>query len=274
MRLASLMMAAAVAFLQGSPPPTPPQTRPPERISLGYTLRVFAIPFGQMDYAAAFAGGRYTAEMHFRTSGLAAVLWKSKIDASAEGRVGADGLVLPGAYTTQSLSRHGTQQWVRVVYGGRGGPAMTAVPPYDLSRFPVTEAQKKGAIDPLSAIGAIVGGLNAPNGEPCGRTLAVFDGRRRYDILFSLVREEPTAATERNAKPRLCKAEYRHIAGIRQEVVDVSSVPAIYAEFIDVPVGTRHCTVARTIWSSFLWGAVSARLTEARLDGRPLPLAP
>jgi hypothetical protein len=274
MRLASLMMAAAVALLQGAPPAMPPpQERPAERISLGYTLRIFAIPFGHMDYAAAFAPSRYTAEMHFRTSGLAAVLWKSKIDASAEGRIGADGLLLPGVYTTQSLSRHGTQQWVRVVYGGKGGPVMTAVPPYDLSRFPVTGAQKKGAVDPLTAISAIVGGMNGPADEPCGRTLAVFDGRRRYDIAFSLVREEPLAATDRGAKLRLCKAEYRHIAGIRQEVVDVSSVPAIHAEFVDVPAGSQHYTVARTIWSSFLWGAVSARLTDARLDGRPLAVA-
>lgn len=275
MRLASLMMAAAMGFLQGSAPgQAPPQARPAERISLGYTLRVFAIPFGQMDYAAAFAPARYTAEMHFRTSGLAAVLWKSKIDASAEGRAGADGLLLPGIYTTQSLSRQSRQQWVRVVYGGKGGAVMTAVPSYDLSRFPVTEAQKKGAVDPLTAIASIVGGLNAPDGEPCGRALAVFDGRRRYDIVFSLVRDEPVAATERSAKPRICKAEYRHIAGIRQEVVDVSSVPAIYAEFVDIPAGTRHYTVARRIWSSFLWGAVSAKLTDARLDGRPIAVAP
>ncbi|HSC17295.1 MAG TPA: DUF3108 domain-containing protein [Rhizomicrobium sp.] len=271
MRLASLIMAAAVALLQASAPATPPQQqgRPVERISLDYTLRVFAIPFGHMDYAAAFAGSRYTAEMHFRTSGLAAVLWKSKIDASAEGRVGADGLLLPGVYTTQSLSRHGTQQWVRVVYGGTGGPVMTAVPPYNLSRFRVTEAQKKGAVDPLTAIGAIVGGLNVPDAQPCGRALAVFDGRRRYDIVFSLVRAEGAGA----ANARVCRAEYRQIAGIRQEVVDVTNVPAIYAEFVNVPAGTRHYTVARTIWSSFLWGAVSARLTEAQVDGRPIAVA-
>jgi len=272
MRPASLMMAVAIALIQGSPP-APPPPRPAEAIALSYTLRIFAIPFGHLDYAASFGRVRYTAEMHFRTSGLAAALWKANIDASAEGQSLPDGSLVPGVYTTRSLSRRGTRQSVRVVYGGKAGPVMTAEPPYDLSRYPVSEAQKKGAVDPLTAISSLVGGRDAPHGEACGRTLAVYDGRRRYDVGFSPVRTD-AGAPDSAANPRICKAEYRQIAGIRQEVVDVSSVPTIYARFIDVPAGERHFTIAQSIWSSFLWGAVSAHLTDARLDGRPLALAP
>jgi len=53
-------------------------------------------------------------------------------------------------------------------------------------------------------------------------------------------------------------------------VVDVASVPTIYSEFIDLPDGSRHYTVARSIWSSFLWGAVRARLGSVSIDNRPV----
>ena len=216
---------------------------------------------------------RYHAEMHFRTGGLAAVFWKSRIDAAAEGSATSEALV-PDFYTSRSLSRNATQQTVRVEYGGKGAPVMTASPPYDLSRYPVTDAQKRGAIDPVTAISSIIAGLSASEREPCGRTLAIFDGRRRYDVVFTFAREELDGAKGIGLHPRVCKAEYRHIAGIQQDVVDVASVPEIYAIFVDVPAGSRRYTVARTLWSSFLWGAVKATLSAAKIDGRSLALEP
>jgi hypothetical protein len=152
---------------------------------------------------------------------------------------------------------------------------MTAEPAYDFSSYPISDEQKKGAVDPATAITSIVEGLNTSEHEPCGRTLAIFDGRRRYDVVFTFVREEPTAAGGAIVNARVCKAEYRQIAGIKQEVVDVSSVPAIYAEFVDVTDGTRRRhTIARAIWLSFLWGAVNAKLTDLRIQGQPVALAP
>lgn len=263
--LGSLIASAAITFVEGAPAASA-QPAVPRSIALDYTLTILAIPFGHLIYSGSFGTERYTAEMHFQTSGLAAVLWKAKIDSAAEGRVSSAALV-PGVYTTESLSRRGMRQTVRVEYAGRAVPTMTAVPPYDLSNNPVSNAQKKGAVDPVTGISSIIAGLSTSAGQPCGRTLAVFDGRRRYDVLFTFVRNEsgtgPTASTA-----RICEAEYRHIAGIPQDVVAVSKVPAIYARFIDLPTATGRYTVARTIWSSFLWGAVEAKLTDVRIDGR------
>jgi hypothetical protein len=268
---ASVTMAAALALVQGSPAAPAPQQLSTHNITLRYALTLLAIPLGHLDYSANFGGSRYVAEMHFRTGGLAAAFWQSRIDTSAEGRATPEALV-PDVYTSQSSSRSGTHRSVRVDYSGKGAPTMIADPPYDLSRYPVTDAQKKGTVDPVTAISSIVSGLNTSERQPCGRTLAIFDGRRRYDIAFTLAPGKPEAVLGAGIHPRPCKGEYRHIAGLEQEVVDVSNVPAIYATFVDIPAGARHYTVAQTIWSSFLWGAVNAQLTEIRVDSRPLTI--
>ncbi|MBV8799668.1 MAG: DUF3108 domain-containing protein [Alphaproteobacteria bacterium] len=266
----SLLLAAAVALASASAPDYPQgQSAGAHSISLSYTLRLIGIPFGNLEYSAQFGASRYRAQMHFRTYGLAAVLWKSQIDAAAQGRMTLDAL-LPSSYTTRSVSRSGAHRVVRLDYSGKAVPAMTADPSYDLSAYALSDAQKQGTVDPLTAITAVVGGFSEAARPPCTATLPVFDGRRRYDIAFSFVRNEPQHGGM-GEHPRLCKAEYRHIAGLKQDVVDVSQVPSIYVALDDVPVGARHYTVARAIWSSFLWGAVTARLTEAKLDGAVLP---
>ena len=267
LKLVGPIAAAAIVLIHGGPVSSA-EPATPRSIALDYTMTMFAIPFGHLTYSGSFGRDRYTAEMHFQTSGLAAVLWKSKIDSAAQGRVTAAAL-LPDVYTTQSLSRRGTRQSVHVEYGSRAVPVMTAVPPYDLSNTPVSDAQKKGAVDPVTGISSIIAGLSTSAGQPCGRTLAVFDGRRRYDVVFTFVRNEPGTGTIA-ATARVCEAEYRHIAGIPQDVVSVSKVPAIYATFVDVLSASGHYTIARTIWSSFLWGAVEAKLTDVRIDGRPV----
>ena len=48
----------------------------------------------------------------------------------------------------------------------------------------------------------------------------------------------------------------------------------MYATFMEASSDSRSYTFARTVRSAFLWGAVTAKLDEAKLDGRPLPLAP
>jgi hypothetical protein len=264
------LVAVAAILLVPDVAPAFAQPAATRSVALDYTLTMFAIPFGHLFYSGRFESDRYAAEMHFQTSGLAAMLWKSRIDSAAQGRA-TPAALLPDVYTTDSLSRRGTRQSVRVEYAGRTVPVMTAVPPYDLSRNPVSDVQKKGAVDPLTGISFIVAGLSTSAGQPCGKNLAVFDGRRRYDVVFSFLRNEAAAGTNARAA-RVCQAEYRQISGIPEDVVAVSKVPAIYAKFIDMSGGNGNYTIAQTIWSSFLWGAVAATLTELRVDGRPVAI--
>ena len=68
--------------------------------------------------------------------------------------------------------------------------------PPSSDRVPITDADRKGISDPLSAVFVPVGetadGLNK---ETCQRTLPIFDGRQRYDLQLDFKRLDKVTAT-------------------------------------------------------------------------------
>jgi hypothetical protein len=151
---------------------------------------------------------------------------------------------------------------------------MHAEPSYDVSKFPVTDNQKRGAVDPVSGLSTLVAGLQTDDLARCARPLAIFDGRRRYNILFAPLADANAAAL--TPETQRCKIRYEHIAGFKQEIVDLSSdPPPIYADLInlaapDAPRG--HYAIARKAWAAFWWGQVSATVTEVKINGRSVSL--
>ncbi len=99
-----------------------------------------------------------------------------------------------------------------------GFPTDVAVqPPGKKKRdtVPLTEAHKKGAVDPMSAIMTLT---KADGRPPCDRRAAIFDGQRRYDIVFQPKRtvQLPPASGRGSAETGyVCRALYEPVAGHR-----------------------------------------------------------
>jgi hypothetical protein len=80
---------------------------------------------------------------------------------------------------------------------------------------PLTEAHKKGAVDPMSAIMALT---KADGRPPCDRRAAIFDGKRRYDIVFQPKRTTqlpPVSGRGPTETGYVCRALYEPVAGHR-----------------------------------------------------------
>jgi hypothetical protein len=88
-------------------------------------------------------------------------------------------------------------------------PAMPDPP----GRVPVQPAHMRGVLDPLSAILS----LSRPrDGNPCGQRVAVFDGKARFDLVFSHKGETPIAESNAGTAPemlRVCRVRVNPIAG-------------------------------------------------------------
>ncbi|HUJ03159.1 MAG TPA: DUF3108 domain-containing protein, partial [Rhizomicrobium sp.] len=161
---------------------------------------------------------------------------------------------------------------VKVTFGD-GTPQVFADPPYSLTKYPVSDEEKKHALDPMSAATSILAGVTADAQNPCGKLAPVFDGRRRYNIEFTYVKDQKIKLDDGlfDGTAHLCTIKYHQIAGYKPKMIkEGQSWPTIYGLFADVPGANApngHYIVALKLWASTEWGTVSVELTKLNVNG-------
>jgi hypothetical protein len=263
LRIAFALLAMVIGGAALAQPPGP--TGQPGTVGLAYSIAFWSIPFGQTSYEGHFSNGSYAASSHFETSGVVSLFWQSIIDASVSGHL-TGGSLAPTRY--DSFYRRGSSKNERVaVTFDKGGVTTTADPPYDTTKYPVSDAEKREAVDPMSAVTLVLEGLNADHANPCGRVAPVFDGRRRYDIEFAFVRDEPVKlGALYNGTAHLCRLHYKQIAGFKPKILkEGAAFPPIYGDFAEIPAPgapAHRYLVPLKLWARVNWGTVSAQITK------------
>ena len=245
----------------------------PGTINVSYSIAFWGIGFGQTSYQGNFANGGYAASSHFETSGIVSLFWQAIIDASTSGRFTADSLQ-PGEY--DSYYRRGGSKKERVEVTFDGTIRTFADPAYDTTKYPVSEEQKREAVDPMSAITLVLAAVRADRANPCGTIAPVFDGRRRYNIEFSYIRDEPVKQGALfNGTAHLCQLHYRQIAGFKPKILkEGAAFPPIYGDFAEFPAAGAprgRYVLPIKLWSRLTFGTVSAELTSLQI-ATPTPL--
>lgn len=247
----------------------PPPVQAPATINLAYRIAFWGIPFGETSYRGVFDGGNYSASSHFETSGIVSLFWQAIIDARASGQISAEA-VQPREY--DSYYRRGSSRNERVKLSFHDGVVATlADPAYDTTKYRVTEAQQREAMDPMSAITLVLSGVRASSANPCGTSAPVFDGRRRYDIEFTFIKDEPLKLGALfDGRAHLCQLHYRQISGFKPKILkEGAAFPPIYGDFgvfiaPDAPNG-RYVLPLR-LWCRLGWGTVSADLDSLHIS--------
>jgi hypothetical protein len=266
------ILLAAVAASAVSVPAAQAQA-PDSTLGVGYNIAFWAISFGHTHYDGTMTPTGYSAKMHFETSGLVSLFWKSKIDATVAGNIGPH-TITPVVYDSYSQDRDKPVQRVKVSFD-KPVPETLAEPAYNTTKYPVTDEQKKGTLDPMSAITAILAGVKVTEHDPCGIGVQVFDGRRRYDVTFTYLKDEAVKLPNGvfNSNAHLCQIHYNQIAGYKQKIVkEGKELPAMYVDFADVPASgspNGHYVVAIKLWASLSLGTVTATLDELKVGNAP-----
>lgn len=238
-------------------------------IDVAYQLRFWFIPFGHTTYRGVFHDGAYQASSYFKTSGLVSVFWQAEIDAGASGRVTPHGLA-PYVYDSFATRSSDKKQQVKLTYDHKGPPKLFAKPAYNTKKYPVPPAEQERGVDPMSAVTLILSGLSADAKNPCGTVAPVFDGRRRYNVEFTYIKDQTVKLDKVYKGPaHLCRIRYHQIAGYKQEIIDgkKKTWPALYALVADVrdasaPQG-RYVVPLR-LWADTSYGRVTAELTQLK----------
>ena len=112
-----------------------------------------------------------------------------------------------------------------------------------------------------------------PARNVCGTTAPIFDGRRRYDIEMTKIKDLDIRMDNGlyQGKAVQCDVHYRQLAGFRPNVLKANeSFPLIHAWFVRVPSGvTGHdYTVPVRIWADTKYGTLAILATSLKVDGQ------
>jgi hypothetical protein len=89
-----------------------------------------------------------------------------------------------------------------------------ATPLSSQGRVPVTEANRQGIVDPLTAMLFLSVATGALSQDACRRTLPIFDGHQRYDLKLMFKRMDNVTADKGYAGPVVvCSLRYEPIVG-------------------------------------------------------------
>lgn len=191
------------------------QAAPLQAAPVAATYRVHVGGVAVLDVAATLEIDQrsYRVEVTAQSGGFLGRLFPWRTRSLSEGGVRPDRLV-PGRHSQDSVFREKPRN-VTLAYDGRGDVTATVLPPPEEDdREPVPDALKRSTYDPLSGVLAMLTAIG--RGEACTRSLPVYDGRRRYDMIFEDVGLRPVAASRYSVfagLARQCRVSYRPVAG-------------------------------------------------------------
>ncbi|HEY0439682.1 MAG TPA: DUF3108 domain-containing protein [Xanthobacteraceae bacterium] len=202
-------LAAALAWLGAASP-----AAADGKLEAHYRASLAGLPFGGGSWVVDIADDRYAMAASAQVSGLLRVLADGEGAAAVRGTL-QGGKVIPASYAVTVRTRSRVDD-VKMTMAANNVKDVAIQPPLtpDPERTPLTEAHKKGVIDPISAGIVPAAGVGGLGPEVCQRTVPVFDGRQRFDLALSFKRMEVVKAERGYAGPMVvCAVAYNPIAG-------------------------------------------------------------
>ena len=205
-------LAGALALALGVPAGT---ATAQGRLEARYTASLAGIPIGKGSWVVDIADTHFSAAASGVTTGLMRVFTKGEGTSAARGTING-GQLMSSIYASTIKSRHKADE-VRVTVSNGNVKDFRPIRRRDNDRSgcrsPRTHAH--GVLDPMTAsLLRVPGNGNPLVPEACQRTVAIFDGRLRYDLSLAFKRMDKVKAEKGYAGPVVvCAVNFSPIAG-------------------------------------------------------------
>jgi hypothetical protein len=242
----AILCAGLLPFLAASAP-----ARAQGRLEAIYEATLAGIPVGKGGWNIEISEDQYTASAYGGTSGILKTIANASGTGSVAGRV-ASATLVPGNYlATTVTSKKSETIHIAIVNGNVKEFGIDPVPPVDPDRIVVTEAHKKGVLDPMTASLLHVPGTGETvTPDACHASTVVFDGRMRYELRLDFKRMETVKADKGYHGPAVvCAVYFVPIAGYipdRPVIKYLSAQRNIEMAFAPV-AGTRYLVPFRVV---------------------------
>jgi hypothetical protein len=185
------------------------------RLEAEYVASIAGIPVGRGKWVIEVSDDQYTAAASGGTMGIFRFFTGARGTSASHGTFSA-GQPVPATYAA-TINYDRKIDDVRMAMAGgnvKDYSVEPPVPPHP-DRIPVTDADRRGVVDPMTSTLNRVSG----NGDPvsplaCGHKVGVFDGRVRYDLRSEFKRIETVKAEKGYQGPAVvCTVYFAPISG-------------------------------------------------------------
>lgn len=186
----------------------------PMNINISYSGSVIIFRVANIQLSGQIGNENYGATARFTTAGLAALFSDADIEAGISGY--SDGGLRPWRYEHLNHSS-GSGRIVGIDFP-EGIATPDVVPPFgSMGEPPANEAQRNGAVDPVSAILRLGLRQSSEPGELCSGRIPVFDGKARYDLRLEVAGANDIRTRAWRGEAVRCHAYYEPVAGYDPE---------------------------------------------------------
>lgn len=242
-----------------------------ETLRVRYSVSLIGLPLGTAHLNGSFSPSAYSIEAGAKLTGVATLVTRSGGAATASGAI-AGGRIVPAAYAT-TASNSETTRTVRMSMTGRAVRGVDISPPFEEKpgRVPLTDANRRDIVDPLSAAVMVVPGVEPVVGPAaCNRKLPVFDGYTRFDVTLSFVGLRQVAIPGYSGPVAVCAARFTPIAGHRPARETIKYMTSNrHMEAWLAPVGGQRVLVPFRISVKTRVGTTLIEAREFSVEGAP-----
>jgi hypothetical protein len=185
------------------------------RLDAQYEATLAGIAVGKGAWTVDIGEDQFFAGATGGTAGLLKTFSSGSGTATSQGKI-INGALVPTAYTASTTTAKKSETIrITLVGGVVKDSTIEPQPPVDPDRIPVTDAHRKGVLDPMTAALLRVPGNGDPvSPEACRGGAAIFDGRMRYEIKLDFKRMEVVKADKGYHGPAVvCAAYFTPVAG-------------------------------------------------------------
>ena len=189
------------------------QAQAENNFDANYTISFARVRVGDITASLVLGDTAYKISARGRAGGIMKVLLDGEGSFIAQGTI-AEGLLVPGSFASKIVSIGKTSEVTMALDGGIV-KKLAATPLPGSDRVPVTETNRQGVVDPLTALLFTASGVSEElSKEACRHTLPIFDGQQRYDLKLAFKRMDKATAEKGYAGPVVvCSLRYEPIAG-------------------------------------------------------------
>jgi hypothetical protein len=185
------------------------------KLDAQYEATLAGIPVGRGAWTIEIGDDQFSASAGGGTSGLLKAISDGSGTGASQGRVVGGALVATNYSASTITSKKSEAIHIILSNGNVKEFGIEPQPPVDADRVPVTEAHRRGVSDPMTASLVRVPGNADPLGpDACHGSVAVFDGRMRYDLKLDFKRMETVKAERGYRGPVVvCALYFLPVAG-------------------------------------------------------------